>query len=253
MVAEENNAALVGLDVAKFTVTSTKKDASVEVGLNKDGSMRLYHNKDTQDGAELGIKTNDDSIIAKIVIEFDTTVNEFTVNGVDGSKEITEYNIDSTSVVIKNVSATGQVRIKSISIYLEGSTATKNNYTFENVDFRIRCGVDAAIDNIADSYGIRVTANGVSKSYDMTSDFWGEDADYVYATISLGDVLTNSDRLDAKFTVEAYIVVDGATYYSTSSTTYSVIDLVVEYYNNAETKEVVASLYDLLLEMGKIA
>ena len=62
-------------------------------------------------------------------------------------------------------------------------------------------------------------------------------------------MLTNSSRIYEEFTVDAYIVVDGATYYSKSYKKYSIYSIVDEYYNNEETKSLVTSLYDLLVEM----
>ncbi|HHV33658.1 MAG TPA: hypothetical protein GXX71_03095, partial [Acholeplasma sp.] len=42
MVENENNAASIGLDPTIFNVITNKGSSSYEVGLNKDGTIRLY-------------------------------------------------------------------------------------------------------------------------------------------------------------------------------------------------------------------
>ena len=48
------------------------------------------------------------------------------------------------------------------------------------------------------------------------------------------------------FTVQAYVVIEGVTYVSELTKSYSVREMVEEYYANPETTELVASLYNLI-------
>ena len=152
-------------------------------------------------------------------------------------------------------SASGALYLDSVQIEWAGEAYT--DYSYTNVDFRLRCGVDAAIDDIADEYGIKVTINGKSRTYDMTSDFWGEDADFVFVTIDLGDVINYAERLDAEISIQAYAVADGVEYYSEAIKTFTIAGLVSEYYNSykddATFGEAITGLYGLLDKMGKIA
>ena len=129
---------------------------------------------------------------------------------------------------------------------------------YSDVDFRIRCGVDKKLSNIegVDSYGIKVSTAGKEVYYnEETATSWGSDEDYLYVTIALDDILTTMSRSAVEFTVTAYVVVDGVTYESESSKTYSVAGLVSEYYNGSDEtiKNAVASLYDLYDKEGLFA
>jgi len=117
-MTEDNNATIIGLDASIFTVLSVKNKASNHVGLNKNGTIRLYASSSDGNGEVLQI-TASGKIITKIVITFDSTVGSFTVNGVVGSKDVSEYEINSETVEIKNTTtgASTQVHIKSIEIF----------------------------------------------------------------------------------------------------------------------------------------
>ena len=164
----------------------------------------------------------------------------------------------TTIRTIKNIStaaSSNQTHFKSITLNVEAEgegSETIEVTTYSDVDFRIRCGVDyylADIENI-DSYGIKVSTNDKEVNYDTTATSWGSDEDYLFVTLSLGDVLTKMDRSSVEFTVAAYVVVDGIEYVSEATKTYSVVDLVVAYYNgsNADVKAAVAPLYELFVE-----
>ena len=147
----------------------------------------------------------------------------------------------------------GQVRMDSIKFYSNVGATTETKTVLENSDFRIRCGVDAGLADIAnvDSYGIRVTAGGKTVDYSTDANSWGETTDgKAYVLISLGDIVNNVARLQTAFTVQAYVVVDGVTYVSTLSKTYSVASMVAEYYN--QDAEAVEHLYNYLVEIGAI-
>ena len=135
----------------------------------------------------------------------------------------------------------------------EGTTL-EDAYT--DVDFRFRFGVDSVINEFDeyDSFGIRVTANGKTKDYEANDTYWEitEDNKINYVIVSLGDVLTNKERLDVEFTVAAYVEVEGVKYISEFEKTYSVASLVQHYYETLGKVEV-EPLYNLLVELGKIS
>lgn len=263
MEADVNNAASIGLDADLFEVTANKCTPSNNIGLNKAGTIRLYANSAEGDGNELVIATKNGQKISSVVIEFDSTVGSFTVNNVAGDKAINQYEINSTSVAIKNITvgSSTQVHIKSITLNVETEgegSETVEVTTYSDVDFRIRCGVDYYLADIegVDSYGIKVSAAGKEVYYnEETATSWGSDEDCLYVTIALGDILTIISRSSVEFTVTAYVVVDGVTYESESSKTYSVAGLVSEYYNGSDEtiKNAVASLYDLYDKEGLFA
>lgn len=243
MSAGANNAATVGLDESLFSIVSAKNKASNEVGLNKDGTMRLYANAASQQGTSLTISTLNEQNIASIKVTFAGTVGDITVNGEAQeaeAKKSFEYTVNSASVTIQNVTSTNvQVWIASIEINLDdtGSTTTVDKYS--DVEFRLRCGVDKSLADLAgevESWGIQVTAGETTKTYDSTSQYWGSDDSCYYAIISLGDVLNNRDRLETEFTVVAYVVVDGFTYYSELTNQFTTVKAMVEdYYNNLDS------------------
>ena len=252
-MTDGNNAAIIGLDEDVFEVKSIKGSQNNHIGLNKAGEIRLYANASDQNGSSLSISTKNGQKIASVSIEFGATVGAFTVNGEDGSEDVAKYTINDSNVTIKNVTSVNtQVWIKSITITLEvEENATVNVYS--DVDFRLRLGVDKALANIegVEGYGIQVNSTSKEKEYLSDNEFFGSDEECLYVVVSLGDVLTNSERLTDDFTVRAFVVIDGISYYSELSKTYSVASLV-EYYYEVEGIAEVKPLYDLLLEMGKI-
>lgn len=245
MAADANQAAIVGLNENLFNVEAIKNKPSNNIGLNKAGEIRLYANSADGNGNELVISTLNGQNITSIEITFGSTVGSFTVNGVAGAKETTEYAVNDTSVAIKNTTSgsSTQVHIKSITINLEASDEVTLVDVFTEVDFRIKCGVDLALADIAgvDSYGVKVSAD---KEMELPAN--ESDDTCLFAVISLGDVLTNAERLDVVFTVQAYIVIEGVTYVSENTKSFSVREMVEAYYNDPETTDKVASLYELL-------
>lgn len=246
MTAEANQADSVGLDAKLFDVKAVKNTPSNNIGLNKAGEIRLYANKADGNGNALVISTLNSQNIASIEIEFGSTVGSFTVNGVEGSKTTTEYAVNTTSVKIQNTTtgSTTQVHIKSITIYLESSDEVTYDNVFTETEFRIKCGVDKALAEIdgVDSYGIKVFTD--NKEEKLTAAY--NDEQRLYTIISLGDALTNKERLDVVFTVQAFVVIDGVTYVSELTKSYSVRKMIETYYNDPATQENVASLYDLI-------
>ncbi len=121
MVQDTNNAATLNLDATLFNVnTNACGSYANKIGLNKDGSIRLYASKEDGEGNELTIKCNEGTI-KSITITFGSKVGSFTVNGVEGAKTTTLYEINSDTVIIKNTTtgATTQLHIQSIEIIVE--------------------------------------------------------------------------------------------------------------------------------------
>lgn len=129
-------------------------------------------------------------------------------------------------------SADGAIYISSISI-------AWGNLEFTDVDFRLKVGVDKTLADIAADlelttaqYGIEVFTNAKTVKYSAANELYAveEDADgKAYVVIDLGDVLNNLSRVTEEFTVRAYVEVEGQTYYSSLTKTYSIKTLVDEY------------------------
>lgn len=240
----ENATAVENIEQDNFTITFNKGTNSNSPKYYTNGTAIRCYGGNT-------ITFTSSVSITEITIGFgsDDGTNDITVdcgayiNGVWTGK--------SNKVVFTISGTTGNRRFSSINVVYEGE-AGQTNYECSEVDFRIKCGVELAlteIDNV-ESYGIAVTANGETRTYDSTSEYYATDTQCLYATISLGDVLNNKTRLDVDFTVCAYVVVDGVTYYSESVKTYSVVDLVQVYYGMDAYKEQVTPLVEVLTSLG---
>ena len=120
-------------------------------------------------------------------------------------------------------------------------------------DFRIRCGVDASLLEIAGEYnfGIQVSANGKTVEYTTTATSWTEEDGMVYVVISLGDIINDLTKLNAQVTVTAFVEVDGVILTSTASKKNSVASMVAYYLDNEGIEEV-TPLYDYLANAGLI-
>lgn len=191
-------------------------------------------------------------------ITFSSSVNitkiELTFASGEGTNEITAdcgtyadgvWTGESTDVVLTIGGTTGHRRIATITVSYEGeSNLTTNEYS--DVEFRIRCGVDATLADIegVQEYGIRVTAGDKTKDYawNETDGIYGSADSKLFVTISLGDAI-NNDKLTTEFTVCAYVVIDGVTYISENTKTYSIASMVTEYYEVEGISEV-ADLYN---------
>lgn len=137
----------------------------------------------------------------------------------------------------------------------EGAEGGVTQTVLENSNFKIMCAVDATvadIENIDENgYGIRVTAGGKSVDYAstlLTTVVDGE-TKLLYVVIDLGDIINDVTKLTTEFTVCAYVKVDGITYASTTTRTYSVATMV-EYYKGLGYK--VDHLCSYLVEKNAI-
>ena len=110
-----NQAAILGLDATLFSAVGDKNGNNNNVGLNKDGTIRVYH--DGGNGAcQLTVSIND-GVIKQIVITathngdaIQVLVNGVEVEGVNGI-----YNINAASFTITN-KGTAQARMSQIEI-----------------------------------------------------------------------------------------------------------------------------------------
>ena len=127
-----NNAETIKLDPNIFTVTAIKNAPGQNVGLNKDGQIRLYGHKDSGNGSTLQISILEGYKITSVVFEFGASTNNATGELKLGSETIdlsandvksttkTYTDLDITSFSLQNTHMTsgdvGQVWILSIQI-----------------------------------------------------------------------------------------------------------------------------------------
>lgn len=165
----------------------------------------------------------------------------------------------STELVIENDYTFIGLRSNNGAIYIESITIEYASTVYSDVDFRIRCGVNAGLEALANTlegatYGLEVRTN--SKTVCFDSEELGNDAvnSIIYKVVDLGDVLNNKDRLDLEFSVRAYVEYESVKYYSESEKTYSLVNLVKEYNVNQglEVKEAVSGLVQVLTGFGKV-
>ena len=238
-----------------ITVTNNKSNSTTNVGDYSD-PVRCYKS-------------------SELVIEHSSNITKITITASGESKYQlnTDTTIEDASVIYNGAVCTivlntpaksftigalgNQVRIVSIDVEYESGETTMDTYS--NVDFRIRCGVDATLADIegVQSYGIQVTANNktVMYTYDLNvagfgsttfiDEKIGEEKELIYVVLSLGDLI-NYNRLGVEFTVQAFAVINDVTYVSESDKTYSIADMVIEYYESGISE--VSGLYDLITE-----
>lgn len=209
-------------------VTITDGESSIKAYRMKNGSDLEVGDKITVTGTLVNFYGNTPEFVAGCTYELDpTTAIQKSVNKVNAymsfAYKYTREDVEKTD------ETTGEVTIENL---------------FTDVDFRIKCGVDKALADIegVESYGIKVST--ADKEMELAAT--GDDETCLFAVISLGDALTNAERLNVVFTVQAYIVVDGVTYTSKLTKSFSIAQMVEAYYNNAETSDKVVTLYELI-------
>lgn len=152
------------------------------------------------------------------------------------------------------------IRSNSNALYLDSVEIEIDG--FADVDFRLKCGVDDILELVGDGLvgaevGIEVSAGGkaVKKALGDSTIHYDTTNGIKYIVIDLGDLLNNTSRLDVEFTVKAYFAIDGNTFYSTSTKTYSVVDMIEEYNTSGpqSVKDAIAGLVTILTEMGKLS
>lgn len=143
MKADENNAVTVGLDDSYFVVTALQGAATNNIGLNKDGSIRLYTEKNSGDGNVLEVGINGGSI-QSIVLDIKQNAT-FSLKAINGTDTVTVaeaegmYAINAPKFAIKNETqgATTQLQLNKITIEytLDGSVVGKPIISPEDVSF----------------------------------------------------------------------------------------------------------------------
>src|SRR5690606_11161603 len=141
MVAGENNAALVGLDTEVFEVITEEKSASNEVGLNANGTLRLYYN--VNGGTKLTVIASEEMVITAIKFNFAGTVARALI--IAGEEELHDDTLVANSSLffgslsvnefsIQNINlSNSQIHINSIEITYKPA-APKPKY---EVDFNL--------------------------------------------------------------------------------------------------------------------
>ena len=238
-----------------ITVTNDKGDSTSNVG-DYSNPARFYKSSSLKVESEKAFNTLEFTCSSSDyagVLKNSITVSGATVTTNNSVVTVT-LEVATNSFVIDSLSG-GQVRMNSVTI--SGKVDSVLIDTFNEVDFRFKCGVDLALSSIEniDSWGIQISAGGSNRSYDSDSEYYSNDSSCHFVVVSLGDVLNNKSRLITEFTVRAFVVYDGTTYYSSLDKTYSVVSIIQEYYNNGseETKAKVLPLYTILVEKGLIS
>ena len=112
MTGNNDAASIFGLDASIFNIYSIKNSGQVHVGLNKDGTIRLYKNGATT----LVISVAEGYTITRIAIEptlssLQVTVNKATVTGSNG-----QYDINANELFIDNMGGS-TAEIDKITVY----------------------------------------------------------------------------------------------------------------------------------------
>ena len=218
--------------VKSITITWNTKTTTNRV-LNVYGSNTAYTQAtDLYDSAKQGTK-----------------VTSFTY---DGSTTTATYTFEDDYAYIGIRSDSGALYLDSVSIVWEqnngdnaGETVEKEIY--KNSEFAFRFAVDASLVDIegVESYGIKVSAGGKEVLYSTDAISWTVEGGYAFVTVELGDIINNKSKLSTKFTVAAYVEVDGIVYVSETTKTYSVADMVAHYVDTLGIEEI-THLYDFI-------
>ena len=197
-------------------------------------------------------------------VSLNGTTYTLTQNSNDGKYD--ELTVDTSSnktVTLATVSGGVRCMINQIDYVIESQDPESPTIEYSS-EFRMKCGVDGAIKNIASlaegkefSWGIEVS-DGMTdpRYYASNSEYmlYDDNSEMQYVIINLGDVLNNIARAEKEFTVRAYVEVDGIKYYSSEAKTYSVasiVDVYCGFENLSEEQKVqVNSLNDVLTSLG---
>ena len=114
-----NDAALVGLDAATWSVVSDKGGAQNHVGLNKDGDIRLYAHKDSGNGNIMTVSISEGTIDEiTLDIKANATYEVKAAGKVVAATNETTYTIGASSFSIQNTTkdASTQLKLNGITI-----------------------------------------------------------------------------------------------------------------------------------------
>ena len=178
----------------------------------------------------------------------------------------TELEITGDYQFIGLRSNSGAMYIDSITVvWKTESSSSEDADVYSNVDFRLKCGIDNSIEELVDlpegktyTWGIEISDGTNSKCYAESDDvnfiIKDETNEINYVIISLGDVLTEIYKAKREFTVKAYVIYDGQTYYSSQVKTYSVASILSYYQTNVdlttEQQNSVDAVVELLEKLG---
>ncbi|MCQ2979559.1 MAG: bacterial Ig-like domain-containing protein, partial [Clostridia bacterium] len=182
-----------------------------------------------------------------------------------GSQETVTATIEPS----KQYAEAGDTSVTFSASY-EGKTASLPvnvtvNSVYSNVSFKFNfknTGMDALVSEYGDAFddiGLVVEYGGRTRYFSFIPDDKGNY--YIYEdgedpttfkmkdggvfTMSLGDVINNLDRAATEFTVKAYIKDGENYYYSSNSTTYSVMSWISYYHSKSDYKDAVEDLYNI--------
>ncbi|MDY5441197.1 MAG: Ig-like domain-containing protein [Candidatus Enteromonas sp.] len=125
-------ASYIAPDANVWSAVTNKNTASNQVGLNKDGTIRLYADTTNGLGTSLTIVSKNSNVYVKSVeLTLGSTAGNYRVlkgNSVATGEEITavdgQFVINDSSFIIQNTDSSSQLRIKTISV----STMTADEY-----------------------------------------------------------------------------------------------------------------------------
>lgn len=183
---------------------------------------------------------------------------------VKGTSTVLEITGDYQFIGLRSYS--GAMYIDSITVvWKTESSSSEDADVYSNVDFRLKCGIDNSIEELVDlpegktyTWGIEISDGTNSKCYAENDDvnfiIKDETNEINYVIISLGDVLTEIYKAKREFTVKAYVIYDGQTYYSSQVKTYSVASILSYYQTNVdlttEQQNSVDAAVELLEKLG---
>lgn len=213
---------------------------------NNDGTWKLKNETEylyfTESNMSCGVTgSNLDLHITNTDSYFTATVNDKVRTA------IYRDTYDIRSYAASNIGASGY---SHVNLYVKQATA---KYSVRDVKFRIRCAIDDSLAILNEDYavtlGIEVTAGGQTRKYHNGASFQNGNGKF-FVTLDLGDLLnTYYSNLDTEFTVRAYVVYQGAYFYSTNTKTYSVKGMVDYYYNNQHI-DAVSEMKEILENYG---
>ena len=163
MAEGKNNASLIGLNSLIFTVeTDACGSYKNKIGLNQDGTIRLYADSATKDGNDLTIKVAKGYGISYIKVSLHKDSSATFAVLVDG-KEVAEANgqfaVNGSVVVIRNNAEAGQVRMTKIEIgYYSDGTAEEHTHVYGENE-KCECGQLNPEHKHAYNYGACVCGN----------------------------------------------------------------------------------------------
>ena len=205
-----NDAALVGLNASEWSVVSDKGGGTNHVGLNKDGSIRLYWNENGS--STLTVSSLSGARINSITLNCKENYDKasVSVNGTEVIGNNGEYEINASSFVIGNANTSNlQVRITSVVIdYTPSLTPTKKNPTVTIGTTTIEVGGTTTVttngpeltlatsdDAIASISGN--TVKGIAAGTATITATWSENAEYLGGTetfdITVKDIFVIQD------------------------------------------------------------